>query len=106
MITIKEWMALVDYRITEGSDYFGNIPNLYCLDSWNGKQDGYSFCIIFDTKTQKVYEVQAHDYKNNCAYRLKDSEFNSDKNAWDDVDYIDLENNDDFMRKGLSIRGV
>ena len=51
MITIKEWMELVDYKITEGSTYgwqcYG--PNAYCLDSWNGVYDdgGYSFSIIF-----------------------------------------------------------
>jgi len=25
MITIKEWMELVDYKITEGSDYGGHV---------------------------------------------------------------------------------
>ena len=52
MITLKEWMEIVDYRITEGSGYqwqcYG--PNAYCLDSWNGEQDGHSLSIIFDTK--------------------------------------------------------
>ena len=54
MITIKDFMETVDYRITEGSDFgwkcFG--PNSYCLDSWSGEQDGYSIGITFDTKNQ------------------------------------------------------
>jgi hypothetical protein len=118
MIKLKEWMEIVDYRITEGSDYgwqcYGN--NAHMLDSWNGEQDGHSFTVIFDTKTQTVYEVQAHDYVHNRAYRLINPEFKADHDqeadqrdvnlseAWDDVDYIDLEVDDDFIQKCLAIR--
>jgi hypothetical protein len=120
MITMKEWMELVDYRITEGSDFgwqcYGS--NAYHLDSWNGIQDtgGFSFCIIFDTKDQTVYEVQVHDYTNQRAYRMINPDFkkkmkkeskrrNVERNqAWDDVDYVDLEVDDDFFQKSLSIK--
>jgi hypothetical protein len=122
MITMKEWMELVDYRITEGSDYcwqcYGS--DAYQLDSWNGEHDGYSFCILFDTKTQAVYEVQAHDYLHQRAYRMVNPDFrkkmkkeakrrNVDKNmAWelDDgtpLEYIDLDVDDDFIQKCLAI---
>ena len=74
---MKEWMDLVDYRITEGSDYgwqcYGS--NAYMMDSWNGEQDGHSFTVIFDTKDQTVYEVQAHDYVHNRAYRMINEDF-------------------------------
>jgi len=118
MITLKEWMELVDYRITEGSDYcwdcYGH--DAHCLDSWNGDQNGHSFTVIFDTKTQVVYEVQAHDYLHNRAYRLINPEFksNHDKEAvhrdinineaWDNTNYVDLDVDDDFIQKGLAIR--
>ena len=120
MITMKEWMELVDYKITEGSDYgwqcYG--PNAYCLDSWNGVhgKGGYSFSIVFSTKTQKVYEVSVCDYTNNRAYRMiaenkrkkhKEESFlrNVDLNeAWDDVEYTDLEVVDDFIQKCLAIK--
>jgi hypothetical protein len=117
MLTIKEWMEVVSYRITEGSNYTWQCygPNAYCLDSWNGDYDGNSFTIIFDTKTQEVYEVQAHDYKNSRAYRMinpavapkfmmeaTDRDCPSDE-AWEDVDYVDLECDDDFMQKALAI---
>jgi hypothetical protein len=118
MITMKEWMELVDYKITEGSDFcwncYGN--DAYMLDSWNGEQDGYSFTVIFDTKTQVVYEVQAHDYVHQRAYRMVNEDFRKklkkearkrdvDKDmAWDDVDYVDLEVDDDFIQKCLSIK--
>ena len=118
MITMKEWMELVDYKITEGSDFcwncYGN--DAYMLDSWNGEQDGHSFTVIFDTKTQVVYEVQAHDYIHQRAYRMVNDDFRKklkkearkrdvDKNtAWDDVNYVDLEVDDDFIQKCLSIK--
>lgn len=118
MITIKEWMELVDYRITEGSAYgwqcYG--PNAYALDSWNGEHDGHSFTVIFDTKDQTVYEVQAHDYVHNRAYRMVNPDFakkvkkeakhrdvNKDE-AWEDVNYVDLDVDDDFIQKCLAIR--
>ena len=70
MITLKEFMEVVDYRITEGSNYMWDCygPNSYSLDSWNGEQEGHSFTIIFDTKTQVVYEVQSHDYRTQRAF--------------------------------------
>jgi hypothetical protein len=118
MLNLKEWMELVDYRITEGSDYgwqcYGH--DAHMLDSWNGEQDGHSFTVIFDTKTQTVYEVQAHDYVHNRAYRLINPEFKQafdlessergelGNQAWDEVDYIDLEVDDDFIQKCLAIR--
>ena len=77
MITMQQFMDSVNYRITEGSDFgwqcYG--PHAYMLDSWNGEQEGYSFTIIFDTKDQTVYEVQAHDYPNNRAYRMINPDF-------------------------------
>jgi hypothetical protein len=118
MITLKEWMEIVDYKITEGSDFgwqcYGR--DVHMLDSWNGEQDGHGFTVIFDTKTQVVYEVQAHDYVHNRAYRMINEDFQKkakkearkrDVNrnmAWDDVDYVDLEVDDDFIQKCLSIK--
>ena len=115
---MKEWMELVGYRITEGSDYMWQCygSNAYALDSWNGEQDGHSFTIIFDTRDQTVYEVQAHDYVHDRAYRMINEDFQKknrkeakkrdiDKNnAWDDVNYIDLDVDDDFFQKCLAIR--
>ena len=119
MITLKEWMEIVDYRITEGSDYcwqcFGN--DAYSLDSWNGEQDGYSFSVTFDTKTQEVYQAEAHDFKNSRAYRMINPDFKQAYNdefgrsfvldgdvAWDDVNFTDLEVDDDFIQKCLGIK--
>jgi len=110
-------MEVVDYKITEGSDYcwqcFG--PNAYRLDSWNQDQDGHSISILFDTRTHEVYEASAYDYKRNRAYRLINPEFKAahdqeardrdvDINqAWDDINYVDLETDEDFLDKARSI---
>jgi hypothetical protein len=120
MITMKEWMELVDYKITEGGDYGWDCygPNSYSLDSWNGVHGpgGYSFSITFSTKSQKVYEVSVCDYTNNRAYRMinpknqekhrKEAEHKSvlANQAWDDVDYVDLDVDDDFIQKCLAIQ--
>jgi hypothetical protein len=117
MITVKEFMEICDYKITEGSDYcwqcFGT--NAYRLDSWNGSHDGHSVSIIFDTQTQEVYEVSAYDYRLNRAYRLINPDYKDahdheavdrgvDINqAWDEVDYVDLDVDDDFIQKALAI---
>lgn len=119
MLMLKEFMETVDYRITEGSEYgwqcFG--PNAYQLDSWIWwNQVGHSFSVIFDTKTQSVYQVEAHDFKNNRAYRMINPEFRDayndeadsrgvDRNtAWDDVAFVDLDSTDDFIQKALAIK--
>jgi hypothetical protein len=105
MITLKEWMELVEFKITEGSDYNLYSHNAYALSSWNGDQDGHSFNIVFDpTDNQKVYAVEACDFKNKRAYRLKDPTIDVDNQAWDECDFVDLESDDDFMQKAIAIR--
>ena len=120
MLNMKEWMELVDYKITEGSNYgwscYGS--NAYTLDNWNGVHGpgGYSFSIVFDTVTQTVYQVSAYDYTNNRAYRMINLDYVEQhrkeaesrdvpiNQAWDDVVYVDLDVVDDFIQKCLAIR--
>lgn len=107
MITLKEWMKIVSYRITEGSDYYayGGV-GVYSLTSWDGDQDGSSMEIIFNQNTQEVYEVQACDYKHNRAYRLIDQAHKQeqrDDEAWDDIKWIDLEEDGDWIQKAMAI---
>ena len=105
MITLKEWMEVTNYRITEGSDY-NAYGGAYALTSWNGDQDGYSLEIIFDQKTQTVYEVQACDYRHNRAYRLinpTERQESKIEEAWDDTRWIDLEADDDWIQKAQAI---
>ena len=120
MLSMKEFMELVDYRITEGNTYgwqcFG--PNSYQLSSWNGVHGagGWSANIVFSTRSQKVYTVEVCDYTNDRAYRIINPDYVKKYNkeskdrgelgnqAWDGVDYIDLEVDDDFIQKFLAIK--
>lgn len=115
MLTLKEWMELVDYKINEGWEHqwqcYGH--QAQGLDS---TCDEYSSTIIFDRETQIVYEVQMHDYRNDRAYRMINPDFEqahrneadsksvNHKQAWDSVDFVDLEVDDDFIQKCLSIK--
>ena len=98
-------------------DLLGTLSNDQ-LSSWNGVhgKGGYSFNIVFSTKSQKVYEVSVCDYTNDRAYRMinpdyakkykKEAESRDEmlNQAWDDVDYVDLEVDDDFFQKCLAIK--
>jgi hypothetical protein len=118
MITVKEFMELVEYRITEGDSYlwkcFGD--SAFSLSSWNGDQDGWSMNMVFDTKDQTVYIVEVCDYARDKAYRMINPNYKmvhdaealsrgvDPKEAWDDVNYVDLETVEDFVEKAEAIR--
>ena len=118
MITLKDFMEVTGYRITEGSDYCWSCygPKAYTLDSWNGLHDagGHSMSVTFDTETQEVYEITVCTYKPDRAYRyinpnylaaFKEEEKNNNAftEAWDDVKWIDLEVPEDFLAKAQAI---
>ena len=114
MITLKEWMELVNYRITEGDTWLGHSGNAHHLSSWNGIHGagGWSANIVFDTRDQTVYQVEVCDYTNDRAYRIINPLHKEDYNAedpafrdqaWDDVNYIDLEVDDDWIQKASAI---
>lgn len=117
MISLKEWLDFVEYRITEGSTYCWSCygPNARTMDSWDGDTDGVSSSIIFDTKEHIVYEVTVYDYSKQRAYRLINPDFKDahtaesksrgvDSNqAWDDVTYVELETEEDFEEKCRAI---
>jgi len=119
MITIRDFMETVNYRITEGDSYgwqcFG--PDAYSMSYWNGDFDGHSVSMVFDTKTQTVYIMEVCDYQKNRAYRWinpdyrqahdSEGESRSVKDlAWDDLPWTDLEVPEDFLTKaGAIVRG-
>jgi len=117
-MNIKDFMEVVNYRITEGDTFgwtcFGE--NAYNLSAWNGDHDGWSFNMVFDTRDQTVYSVEACDYKRKRAYRYlnpdhREAYINYGKTkhaeyynqAWDDVDYTDLEVEEDWIEKARCI---
>jgi hypothetical protein len=106
MITLKEYFEIVNYRITEGSDYHGYGPGNYSLTYWDGDQDGVSLNVVFNTKTQVVILAEVCDYKRQRAYRRINPDYRKDlhdEQAWDDVVWHDLETDDDWIQKALSI---
>lgn len=103
------------HRITGGSDYgwdcYGS--NTWSIDYTSNYAHGY---VVFDTETQHVYEINVSPvtdaYK---PYRYIDPEFreahnaeavdrNVDPNvAWDDVMWVDLETEEDFIEKASAM---
>lgn len=72
MITLKEYLEAIDFRITDGSEYqwrcYGE--NARYLDSADNEGLGtYSVSAIFDTVDQTVYAVELWDYENDREYR-------------------------------------
>ena len=115
MLTLPEFLELIDHRITGGDEFqwqcYGNHAHTIDSDGAN-----HSFSVVFDRDDQVVYEVTVCDYANNRAYRMIDPDFKSGHDneaaarnvpanqAWDDVRYVDLDVDDDFIQKGLAIR--
>lgn len=116
MISIKEFLEVIDYSITEGWDYqwkcFGE--NAYALDHHDPDRSKNSFTIIFDKQDKTVFVVEVHDYENSRSYRLLNPLFAQaykdecvakgvNDTAWDDVKFTDLETNEDWLDKATAI---
>lgn len=117
MITLKQFFETINYRVSEGYDFrwqcYG--PNAYGLDSVENRcSDGYSVGIVFDTQDQTVYQVEAHDYRNERSYRLVNPLFSDARRqecasrgitdvAYDSVEFTDLETEEDFIQKATAI---
>lgn len=114
MITIENFSQAVQYKFTGGSTYYWNCfgPEARWLDSENEK---YSASIVFGGDNQTVYIAEVCDYTNQRAYRwihpdykevhdneATEREVNS-LQAWDDVDYIELDVAQDFLEKCTAI---
>ena len=129
MITVKDFMETVDYKITEGSEYlwkcFGD--QAFRLDYWTGASNTYdeqddadpncTVSIVFDTVTQVVYQLEAHDYKAERSYRWTNPDFKSNYEAevkqklgskhkdvaYDNVKFVELETTRDILRKARAL---
>ena len=118
MISLKDFMEVVGYRISEGSPYlwgcFG--PNAYSLDVVRRVDDTFegTVSITFDTETSEVYMVEAFDYVNDRAYRFFNPDYvdayheecvtrSIDDVAWEDVRYVDIDVEADFLEKAKAI---
>jgi hypothetical protein len=114
MITLREFFELINYRVNEGSDYGWQCYGGYAHVIDHSDRD-YTTSVIFDRQNQTVYEVTVCDYKNNRAYRMIHSDYQlahetesnqrkvNSKQAWDNVEYVDLETVEDFVIKTQAI---
>lgn len=119
---LKDYMEVIGYRVTEGSDFYWDCfgGNAYRLDSWSGAwrdsdEQPYAIGIVFDLKDQTVYQVEAHDYNNERSYRWTNPNYVEaydreaeqrgvdGENAYDEVQYINLENASDLLEKARAI---
>jgi hypothetical protein len=114
MLSLRDFFELIDYHITEGSDYgwqcYGG--HAHAIDS---DSDNYSLTVIFDRNNQMVYEVHVSDYRNDRAYRMIHSDYEAayqaearergvdPDRAWDEIKYADLETEEDFVDKAQAI---
>ncbi len=119
MITMREFLETFNYHISEGGEFqwrcYGS--NAYAISTWNGVHDkgGWSGNIVFDTVNQTVYEVEVCDYTNERAYRMINPDYkkaytqeaksrgSNAYQAWDGVDFVDLESDTDWFEKAQAI---
>jgi hypothetical protein len=111
MITLKQFLEAIEFKITEGSDYGWNCygPNARYLDSY--KEDHYSISAIFDSQNQFVYAIELWDYQNHREYRWQHSDYKEafidesrdreidPTESLDDSKFIDLEVVEDILEK-------
>jgi hypothetical protein len=117
MITLRDFMETVDYRVTEGSDFlwqcFGS--KAYRLDSWESDRDSHTVSVVFDTNTQTVYQMEAHDYRGEKSFRWTHPDYREahskeaserDVNvqqAWDHVNFVEIESAENLVRIAKAI---
>ena len=108
---LQEFIESIGYKITGGDEFLWKCygPNARSLDCENWEQ--YSISCIYDTETQEVYEMSACDYVNERAYKYLNPEYAEDykahalelgflgDNAWDDVEYTELDVTSDMYEK-------
>lgn len=115
MITLKNFLETVNYKITGGSDYgwacYG--PNARYLDC--DESGRYSINCIFDNVDQTIYSVEAWDYVNEREYRWIHPDYVEQLKAesvkrgcdfdtsTDDKKFIDLEVEEDMLTKMSAI---
>jgi hypothetical protein len=117
MITLKEFLEAIDYKITEGSQYLWECYGRHARywDSWEGGADDPNASVIFDTVTHEVYEVTVVDNQNERGYRMINPAYYkkykkeckrrgvNPNHMWDDLEYIDLEMKEDLLSKLVAI---
>lgn len=115
MITLKDFLEIIDYKITEGSEYGWNCYGKNTHRIERQTSDGNTVTCVFDTKEHFLYEIEAWDNANDRVYRwihpdyikaYKKSCKKHDvafKNAFDDTNFTDLDVAEDILEKARAI---
>lgn len=120
MKLFERFLTLTKFRLSEvdrfGWSCFGDSAHVFTF--WNGDHQGHSFSATVSLDTMSVHVLEVCDFHNNRAYRW----FNPDtdacaayfkeapahgsnlREAWDDVDFVDLEVLENFIVKAEAIR--
>lgn len=117
MITLKEFLEAIEYKITEGSDYgwdcYGD--NVHRLDRQIGDHRGNTVTCVFDTQEHFLYELEVWDNANDRVYRWLNPAFLKAykkackqhgvkfKTAFDDTKWIDIEVEEDILQKARAV---
>jgi hypothetical protein len=117
MITLKDFLETIDYKITEGSEYgwkcYGE--NTHRIERQSGDHMGNTVTCVFDTREHFVYEMEAWDNVNNRVYRWIHPDYIKAykkackkhdvrfENAFDDVNFTDLDVEADILEKARAI---
>lgn len=116
MITVEDFTKAIDFKITGGSTYGWDCftSDARWLDA-DDEDQKYSASIVFGGPDYTVFVAEVHDYTNNRSYRLINPDYRDsylqacqDKDidpdvASDDLRFIDLESDHDFVEKCRAI---
>ena len=104
MPTLKQFMELVEFKLTEvesDSDYG---PYTTRFTYWNKVQTGVSVSAVFDTMLQKIHELTVCDYTANKGYIWIDPENHvGEVEMCDGIYFTHLEIAEDFFEKAYAI---
>lgn len=114
MISTESFSQAVQYKFTGGGTFGWD-----CFDQdaryLDSEGESYSASIIFGGPEYTVYFAEAHDYTNKRSYRWINPNYEeiynnaaierniNNKQAWDDVEYTEIEDADDFLEKCAAI---
>jgi hypothetical protein len=117
MITLKDFLEIIDYKITEGSEYgwkcYGE--NTHRIERQTGDHMGNTVTCVFDTREHFLYEMEAWDNANDRVYRWIHPDYIKAykkackkhdvrfENAFDDVNFTDLDVEADILEKARAI---
>ena len=119
-MNLEQVNNIFQHKITDGSDYLWDCygQNARSIDYTSEYASGY---VVFDTETHKVYEVSVSavaglwganepkpyryiDPEHRMSYDTEAADRNVDPNeAWDDVMWVDLETEEDFIEKATAM---